>query len=329
MHATAFLSSLAKWTPVPVVVLHGGEAQLKADVVRVICRETLGGDEDAGLGLSRHEGRDADLKTVRDELLTVSMFAPRRVVIIDDADDFVSRHRAGLEDYVEAPAKQSVLILDVKFWPKNTRLAKRLPDRGVDFDCSELAGAKLNEWLIGQMQARFGKQLSRDAAVLMAELAGTGLSLLAQEVEKVAAYAGDRPKAGVEDVRAVVGGWRAETTWAMIDSIRDGRPAEALAALDRLLTAGEAPQKLLGGINFVFRKFAEATERSRLGTPLRPALQQSAVFPRDAEAVERYLRRIGRARAADHGLKGGSRVPDRLQIEQLVLSLAGVTPLEA
>src|SRR5690606_29196770 len=107
--------------------------------------------------------RDIELKTIRDELLTVSMFAPKRVIVVEDADEFVSRHRAGLEEYLEHPARQSVLILDVKSWPKNTRLAKRLPDCGIDVDCGELQGAKLNDWLATELREEYGKQLSRDA----------------------------------------------------------------------------------------------------------------------------------------------------------------------
>ena len=64
------------------------------------------------------------------------------------------------------------------------------------------------------------------------------------------------------------------------------------------------------------------------------ALKDSGVFPRDIEATVRYLRRIGRPRAerilgrlvqADSDLKGESRTSDRLQMERLVLDLAGTT----
>jgi DNA polymerase-3 subunit delta len=131
----------------------------------------------------------------------------------------------------------------------------------------------------------------------MIELAGTGMALLDQELAKLTAYAGDCVRIGLDDVRALVGGWRAETTWKMTDAIRDGSPAVALQALEKLLSAGEPAPKVLGGLNYVFRKPARATELSRRGTPLRAALQQAGVFPRDVDATERYLRRIGRQRA--------------------------------
>lgn len=331
MHATAFLSAKKEVAVPPVVVLHGGEAHLKDACREKIVQAVLGEEEDAAIGLTRFAGRDAEWKSVRDELVTVSMFGERRLVSVEDAEDFVTRHRAMLESYADRPSQQATLVLDVKTWRKNTKLAKKVADSGLDLDCSELQGAQLSAWLVEQAKAD-GKQLSREGAGLMIELAGSGLTLLDQELAKLVAYVGERERITIEDVRALVGGWRAETTWKMTDSVRDGRPSTALQALGKLLAAGEAPQKILGGINYVFRKYSRATELARQGAPLRAALQQAGVFPRDLDAAEKYLRRIGRPKAerilpllvsADSGLKGGSRVSERLQLEQLLLHLAG------
>lgn len=333
MHATAFLHKPDAASIGPIVVLHGSEMGLKDAARQVILRSVFEGEEDADAGLTRLTGRDAEWRRVRDELSTISMFGDRRVVIVEDADDWVSEHRSGLEAYFDKPSQQSVFILDVKTWRSNTRLAKKLSKAGLELDCSQLKGAALFKWLATRTQSEYGKQLTRDAAGLMVELAGTGLSLLEQELAKVAAYVGDRDRITVEDVRALVGGWKAETTWRMTDAVRDGQPATALKALGKLLHAGEAPQKILGGVTFVFRKYARATELARNGAPLRAALQHAGVFPRDIDGADRYLRRVGRPRAelirahllqADRGLKGGSRVSERLQLELLLLALAGV-----
>jgi DNA polymerase-3 subunit delta len=336
MHATAFLSRKGKSAVSPLVVLHGGEAHLKEECRRSLRRLVLGTEEQEELGLTRFDGREAQWKDVRDELCTVSMFGDRRLVLVEDADDLVTRHRAALEQYAEQPAKHAVLLLDVKTWRKNTRLAKKVEADFLELDCGELSGGLLLKWLVDHASAAYGKQLTRDAAALMTELAGAGLGLLDQELAKLSAYVGDRERIGVDDVRTLVGGWRAETTWKMTDAVRDGSPAAALAALEKLLAAGEPAPKILGGLNFVFRKYARGTELARRGTPLRAALQQAGVFPRDAEASERYLRRIGRRRAehitalllqADGDFKGGSRLPERLQLEQLLLKLCGSIPL--
>jgi DNA polymerase-3 subunit delta len=327
MHAVDFLKLDAPAIP-PVVVLTGGQRHLKQAALARL-RTLVIADDDASL--TRFAGKETDLQSVTDELRTVSMWGDRRLVVIDDADDFVSKNRAALEKYVDAPAKKSVLVLDVASWPKTTRLAKQLAKTGLDVECTELKGAALSKWLIDSARDAHQTSLQRDAAALMVELVGEELGLLDQELAKLAAYVGSRKQITTEDVRGLVGGWRTETTWAMTDAVRDGRLAEALAALGQLLEAGEPGPKLLGGINFVFRKLAYATELSKRGS-LDAALKDASVFPRDIGPAAAYLRRIGRPKAeqiltalvtADAGLKGLSRLPERLQMELLLLKLSG------
>ncbi|MEX0585465.1 MAG: DNA polymerase III subunit delta, partial [Pirellulales bacterium] len=235
MHATAFLQQPDAAEIGTIVVLHGGEMGLKDAARQAILQRVFRDADDADAGLTRLAGRDAEWRRVRDELATVSMFGDRRVVMVEDADEWVSEHRSGLEAYFDKPSRQSVFILDVKTWRSNTRLAKKLAEVGLEIDCSELKGAVLFNWLTARAKSEYEKQLTRDAATLIVELAGTGLSLLDQELAKVAAYLGERERITVEDIRTLVGGWKAETTWRMTDAVRDGRIAVALAALGKLL----------------------------------------------------------------------------------------------
>jgi DNA polymerase III subunit delta len=332
MHATEFLKAPEKHEPGPVAVLYGDERHLKVEAFHALARTVLGGDADGGgeLGLTRFSGKDIEFKSVTDELLTVSMWGEKRLVAVEEADEFVSQHRASLEKYLDKPARRSVLLLTVKSWPKTTRLAKLVAKIGLDLECSELKGAALLSWLAEQARSRHGKRLPRDAAALMVELAGTSLALLDQELSKLAAYAGQRAEITTDDVRTLVGGWKAETTWAMLDALQDGQVPAALRHLDQLLTAGEAPQMILGGLIYRFRQLAEATERARQGAPLKTALKDAGVWGNKLESAAGYLRRIGRPRAerlyarivaADADLKGGSRLSERVQLERLLVEL--------
>lgn len=329
LHATDILGAKTEFRRVPVVVLFGTERFLKLEVLKRIpgCQ----GDE-ADLALTRVEGRQADLRTVLTDLTTVSMFGDQRMVLIEDADDFVTEHRVALEKYVAHPARTALLILDVKSWPKNTRLYKAVEAVGVAVECSELKGAALVKWLQKLAADEFGRQLDRDTAALIVQLAGDSAGLLQQEVAKLASYVGDNNVITQADVVQVVGGWRTETTWVMLDAVRDQQLGKALEALDKLLLAGEAPQKILGGTTFSFRKLAEATEAARTGTPLPEALRTAGVIPFSVAPGEQYLRRIGFEKAsrilqwlveADHDMKGGSKVDPRLLLERLFVRLSG------
>ena len=331
MHATAFLKAPEQSETVPIVVVFGTQRYLRQMVLDSIYQRVLGADETDDVGPTRFDGKNTDLKTVGDELFTVSMWGDRRLVVVDDADDFVSKNREGLEKYLKSPAKKSLLVLLVKSWPKTTRLAKQTAKIGLDVQCADLSGAELTRWLCETAQQQHGKRLPRAAAQLMAELAGNELGLLEQELAKLSAYVGDRPQIEADDVGALVGGWKAETTWAMAAAVRSGDLGKALSCLDKLLVAGEAPQKVFGGISFVFRKLAVATELARQGAALGVALKQAGVFPREIDHSAGYLRRIGRPNAekllghllsADGDLKGASRVSDRIQMELLLTKLS-------
>lgn len=327
MHAVEFLKSPPAEIA-PVVVLSGGQRHLKQSVLAILRQQVVGDDDTS---LSRFAGSSADLQSISDELHTLSMWGDRRLVIVDDADDFVTKYRPALEKLVEKPAKKSVLVLDVTTWMKTTRLYKQVAAKGLDVECSELKGPQLLKWLQDSAKGTYGRALARDAAVLLVELIGEELGVLDTELAKLASYVGTKSQIEIDDVKSLVGGWRTETTWAMTDAARDDDVSFALNALDQLLTAGEPPMKLLGGITFVFKKFAIATDYSRSGS-LDQALRQAGVFPNAVNAGQSYLRRMGRAKAeailqqliqTDSGLKGASPLPDRIQLERLLLQLSG------
>jgi DNA polymerase-3 subunit delta len=334
MHATDFLKAPHRVTVPAVVVLHGEEWQLMHAAEQALIAQVLGDDPGDELSVTRCPGKEADLRSVRDELRTVSMFGDRRIVVLESADEFVTKYRPELEDYVDRPSSTGILLLECLHWRKNTRLAKRINEAGLELECTELTGARLLKWLTDQSERQHGRTLNRDAAELLVTLAGSSLALLDQELAKLAAYVGGRTSITRDDVQALVGGWKAETTWIMTSAIRDGQVSVAIGALERLLRAGEAPQKLLGGVTFVFGRLAQGTERARAGVPLPVALKDSGVFPRDIDASVAYLRRIGRPKAetllgrlvrADSDLKGGSRLPEAVQLELLILDLCGAT----
>lgn len=333
MHATEFLSSKAPALPRSVLVMYGPERFFRQEILHRI--PGASGD-DAELSLTRLTGDKAEIRDVMSELKTVSMFGDQRIVLIEDADEFVSKNRSALEKYVTHPSRTSLLILDVRSWPKSTKLYKLVDQHGLGLECAELTGANLQKWLQKIAKEQYGKHIDRESAALIIALAGDGLNLLQQEIAKLAALVGDADTITREDVPKVVGGWRTETTWVMLDAVRDGRPGHAIAELGKLLKAGEAPQKILGGVTFVFRKFAEATEKARTGTPLREAIGSSGIFASAISPGETYLRRIGFERAsrilqllieADSEMKGGSRVDPTILLERLFVRLAGESPV--
>jgi len=333
MHATAYLKNPSKTPTGPVVAVYGAERFLKLKALKAVSEAVLGsGNEE--LSVTKFAGPTADYSSVMDELRTLSMFAAKRVVIVEEADDFIKNHRAALEKYVDKPAKKAVLVLDAKTWPATTRLAKRVADVGLPIDCSAMKEAECAKWLVDYAQSAYGKQITRDAVQTLIELRGLELGHLDQELAKLSAYIGTNARIDATAVTKLVGGWKAETTWSMLDAVIDGHLDEALHLLDKLLMSGEHPVRLLGSITWTFRPIARATEASRQGLAINAALIDAGVKPFKTASTQMYLKRIGRPRAekiyqlllaADRDLKGSSYLPERTIMERLLFMLSGKT----
>ena len=137
MDSLAFLEKAGKQKVQPVYVLHGDEDFLKRQVLDALQELVLGPDRDS-FGISTHAGDKAAFAAVHDELQTLPFLAPRRLVVVEAADPFVTRYRAPLEKYVARPAPAGVLVLEVRSWPANTKLAKLVgPDAAVTYTAAD------------------------------------------------------------------------------------------------------------------------------------------------------------------------------------------------
>ena len=65
-------------------------------------------------------GGYTELRDVMDAVSELSLFGGGlRVIVVEDADDFVKQYREQLEDYVARPRESAVLVLEVTTWPSN------------------------------------------------------------------------------------------------------------------------------------------------------------------------------------------------------------------
>ena len=95
--ALDYLAHPEKYPLAGVCAVYGDDAFLKSEVLIAIRGQVLEGGE-GEFGLTTFTGREVRLRDIHDALATVSLFgAGRRLVIIDEADPFVSefRRRAG------------------------------------------------------------------------------------------------------------------------------------------------------------------------------------------------------------------------------------------
>jgi DNA polymerase-3 subunit delta len=327
MDALAFLE---KPRPQQLFVVCGDEDFLRRLVLEAIRRLVLGEGEEDGLSYSAHAGDTATFATVMDELQTVPFFGDCRLVVVDNADPFVTRYRAALEKAIANLPSAGVLVLDVKSWTRTTRLAK-LIDQDATIECKAPAGYLMPKWCVKWTTSRHQKQLTQAAAELLVDLVGPEMGLLDQELLKLAIYVGERKQIDVGDVDKLVGRGRSQDTWAIFDAIAAGQSGQALTILDRLFDQGEEPIRLMGAFSKQLRQLAQAYRLTLQGRPLAVALQEVGVPPFGIKQREQMLKHLGRRRLerlygwlleVDQGAKGGSQLTPETLMERLVVRLA-------
>jgi DNA polymerase III subunit delta len=350
VNAFGYLAHAEKYPLAVACAVYGDDVFLKSEVLTAVRRQVLAGEE-GDFGLTTFSGREVRLRDIHDALATVSLFgAGRRLVIVEEADSFVSECRAELEKHV-ASSSRGVLVLDVKSWPSNTRLAKEVAAAGLTIDCRSIELMKpqerrarereLKKWLVDRAKAVHGVRLESAAADALVELIPPEPGILIQEVARLTLLAGEDRMIDVKCVRENVGGWRTRATWDMVDAAADGRTADALSQLDRLIASGEKPHGLLPQLASTLRRFGtaieliETAEADGQRMPARDALSQAGVPPFKLADAERQLRQVGRRRArsmaswllaADLAMKGHNSSDDRarIELERLIVQLGAV-----
>ena len=330
MNALDWLRETGEQPIRPVYTVFGDDSYLIRESIGAVARVVLP-DEDREAGISRFSGPATALATVLDEVCTLPFFSRRRLVIVDEADTFVTKHRKDLEAYVANPSDSGILLLQVKQWPATTKLAQLVEKTGLSINASAPRETELVTWLTQLARTRFDAQLAADGARLLVELVGPEAGLLAAEVEKLAVYAGDSRRIERADITTLVGGGRVETIWKALDAATTGQGRLALEHLDNLLAAGEHPTPLLAAMSASLLKIHHAGRLRAARLNLDEACRIAGIPPFAVDKTRKQHAHLGPHRVdqlpamllkADLDLKGGSSLDPRTILEILLIRLS-------
>ena len=282
----------------PIVVVFGDEEYQKSLVLQRTLDALLPPEADRMMALGTFDGTQTEeqggpsFAGVMDDLATLPFLAERRVVVIREADKFITAYRERMEKYLSAPAPTGTLVLECRSFPKTTRLYKvAVACGGQVHECKKLTGRALAGFVAEEARAR-GKRIDAAVAGRLCEMIGQDQGLLAGEVEKLCLYAADRPAITSQDVSELVGQSREEKIFRVMDTAGAGRLPEALALWHQVLTTDPAAvYKSVGGIAFVLRRWLDAQQLRAGGASIRAIAPKLMMWGREREA-ETLLQRL-------------------------------------
>jgi DNA polymerase-3 subunit delta len=282
-------------------------------------------------GLLSVEGAQISIAEVLDELRTLPFLADRRVVVVREADSFVTRYRGALEKYFDKPASTGILVLTVGSWPKNTKLAKKLPKVGQLIEIVPPKRHELPKYLMQYMRQAHSKTLDRGAGELLVELAGENLTQLHNEADKLALFARDEKTVAIKHVEALAGHNRVFGAFEVIDAMIAGQPMQAITRLRNMFAEDKSAEyTVVGAFAYHLRRMFGARALLQKGqTPAAVAQKLRIWHNKDRffaqlrrTSLEQLAGYIEQLAAIDHAVKTGQ-AKTQVAMEQLVLKLAG------
>ena len=222
-----------------IYALVGSDPFLQLEALRTIIA-SLGDVQRADF-----EGEKAQLHEVLDEVRSFSMFGPSKLVVVRDADEFLTRYREKLEDFVLAlgAGKESVagvLILRLSSLPANQRIHKAISKVGEVRKCEPPREAELPGWLIVRAKSVHRVEIDHAAALALAGLIGADLGRLDSELGKLAIHVSDgraTNRIGAADVAASVSFQREQEIKEITALLGRGKPEEAIRKWRQLIVS--------------------------------------------------------------------------------------------
>lgn len=239
----------------PVYVLHGTDIFLRDQYRKEVAASVLG-EADPQTCINRYDSQ-TELSAVLDDLRTLPFLGDHRLVILEDADEFVTAHRDALERYLADPSSFGTLLLMVKSFPANTRLAKLVAKVGVIIDCASPGPAGMGKFIREQAK-KMGREIERPALELLGQWVGGDQAHAFSELEKLSLYSEGRASITIEDVSAVVVAAGGVNPYALNDALMAGDAKKALNTLEAMLTQRGEEYRTLGLIAWHLRRVLKA-----------------------------------------------------------------------
>ncbi len=254
----------------PVYVVTGSEGFLKREAIRRISERVLG-KADRSLAYTEYDGAAAatELAVVLDDLRTLPFLADRRLVLLYDADTFITKYRQALEDYVGAPSPTGVLLIECKSLPANTRLYKRAQQAGEVIKCEPVKSHQAPGWVISRARESHGVTIDARGAATLVNQIGDDLGLLDNELQKLALYVGDRKTITAADVETLVGTMREEKVWGILSAVAAGNEAQAIAIWEQVWETDRAAEgRAVAGLAYKVRQLLNAKRAQEAGASM-------------------------------------------------------------
>lgn len=311
------------------LLLYGEEAYFVEEAVRLVTNAVVTA-ADRDFNFSVFHGRGFQARELLEQAQTFPVFSPRRLVFLKNVEEAPADQLESLIPYLEDPVPETVLLVAGGKLDTRRKFFKKFKEVGTFVEFKRVYDNQLPAFI---------KELARErdfaftaaALQLFCKRVGTNLTEASGELEKLISFMGERSLVEEDDVAAVVTDARIESVFDLTDALGEGRRAEALRLLGRLLGEGQAPLMVLAMLTRHFRQLWKTRELVAGNTPQNDISRRVGISPYFLKGLVRQSNYYGPAEyrlfferflETDVALKSSGGDP-RALLEGLILTISG------
>ncbi len=263
------------------------------------------------------EGPEVEARKLADIAGILPVMAPRRVVLIRNAQSLRKGEMEGLTELLPKIPETTDLILAADKADMRTSFWQKVGKTGKLREFKPLDAREAPQWIAEEVKAS-GFTIDFQASQWLVSAVGNDLSALQSALEKIYLLKGNDKKIVLADVEACVTAVSWRSIFDLIDAVGARNLERALRLFRKMETSGESPIALLALLARHFRILSKVKEGDSGGVPpffLKDYQRQASVF--DATGLERRREKIFHA---DWALKS-SPIDKNLLFERLLMEL--------
>ncbi|ALC89876.1 DNA polymerase III subunit delta [Bacillus sp. FJAT-18017] len=256
----------------PVYLLYGTEAFLMKETGQLLLEHILGDDRD--FNFSNYDLEETPIEEVIEDAETLPFLGEKKVVFAhnpyflssEKQKEKIAHNLSRLEAYIKEPAPYSVLVFMAPYEKLDERkkITKELKRLAAVADMKKLSEPELKAW-ISDKADKNGITLKPEAVETILSLAGSNLTMLSNELDKLALYAGEGGKIDAATAEMLIPKSLEQNIFSLTDKVVQRNSAEALRIYYDLLKQNEEPIKILALLAGQFRLIYQIKELSRKG----------------------------------------------------------------
>ena len=313
-----------------MVVLVGKELFLRSQYTSML--RTALQAEHGEIETFKFSGETAEPAMVLDECRSFGLMASHKLVIVDEADQFVKADtRPMLERYAQNPSEQATLVLRGGKWNKG-KLDDEIAKVGLILRCDEVEADVAVRWTQGRAGKAYGASIDPRAASALVDRLGADLGKIDSELAKLATAAGKGNAITIELIAELVGMTREDDVWAIQSYLLCGDATKTLKELHVILE--NSGKGMHVPVSFaccdLARKLMGIAQGIEQGISVHVLAKEMKLWGPSRDPILHAARQIGAMRArklfdecvqADMALKSSVGTPMRV-LEVLALSFA-------